>query len=215
MATQAKITSVEAIELFRAALIVFTSQARPALEEISGEGTRTRVWLEHDQRRFWQNELRQRNKKLEQTQQELRHRSAVAISGIHFSPDDGRSSSATRRPRSRGETGPVEKMGRELENRSAPLLKEIEQLHSFLTAEMPKAVAYLTQVVRTLDAYAEAGRGTRRSGTGGEQAMSASGSKAGSPALPRNLRSNGRKPRITGVTKRARSLSASICRNCS
>ena len=42
MATQAKITSVEAIELFRAALIVFTSQARPALEEVSSEVTAAR-----------------------------------------------------------------------------------------------------------------------------------------------------------------------------
>ena len=62
MATQAQITSVEAIELFRAALIVFTSQARPALEEISGEMTRTRLWLQNDQRRFWENERRIRTK---------------------------------------------------------------------------------------------------------------------------------------------------------
>jgi hypothetical protein len=33
----------------------------------------------------------------------------------------------------------------------------VEQLHSFLTAEMPKAVAYLSQVVRSLDAYTDAG----------------------------------------------------------
>src|ERR1039457_2175091 len=71
MATQAKITSVEAIELFRAALIVFTSQARPALEEVSSEMTRMRLWLENDQRRFWENERRIRSKKLEQAQQEL------------------------------------------------------------------------------------------------------------------------------------------------
>src|ERR1035441_6097277 len=71
MATQAKITSVEAIELFHAALIVFTSQARPALEEVSSEMTRTRLWLENDQRRFWENERRIRSKKLEQAQQEL------------------------------------------------------------------------------------------------------------------------------------------------
>jgi hypothetical protein len=51
----------------------------------------------------------------------------------------------------------LKRWGRELDNRSAPLLKEIEQLHSFLTSEMPRAVAYLAQVVRTLDAYAEAG----------------------------------------------------------
>lgn len=159
MATQAKITSVEAIELFRAALIVFTSQARPALEEISGEGTRTRVWLEHDQRRFWQNELRQRNKKLEQARQEL-----LDVKLSQFQESAALQTMAVHRAQHAvGEAEEklvrLKRWDRELESRSAPLLKEIEQLHSFLTAEMPKAIAYLTQVVRTLDAYAEAGQG--------------------------------------------------------
>ena len=57
--------------MFRAALIVFTSRARPALEEISSDVLRTRLWLENDQRRFLENELRQRNKKLDQAKQEL------------------------------------------------------------------------------------------------------------------------------------------------
>lgn len=156
MATQAKITSVEAIELFRAALIVFTSQARPALEEVSGEGTRTRVWLEHDQRRHWQNELRVRNKKLEQARQELlnaklsqfQESTALQTMAVH------RAQHAVRDAEEK--LVRLKRWDRELENRSAPLLKEIEQLHGFLTAEMPKAVAYLTQVIKTLDAYADA-----------------------------------------------------------
>jgi len=30
----------------------------------------------------------------------------------------------------------------------------VEQLHSYLTTEFPKAIAQLVQIVRTLDAYA-------------------------------------------------------------
>src|SRR5690349_17269065 len=71
MAGQAKIASVEAIEAFRAALILFVSQARPALEEVSSEVMRTRLWMENDQWRFWQTELRNRQKKLDQAQSEL------------------------------------------------------------------------------------------------------------------------------------------------
>ena len=80
MATQAKITSVEAIELFRAALIVFTSQARPALEEVSSEMTRTRLWLENDQRRFWENERRSPEQKAGAGAAGIVHRPAFAIS---------------------------------------------------------------------------------------------------------------------------------------
>ena len=157
MPGQAKITSVEAIELFRAALIVFTSQARPALEEVSGEGLRMRLWLENDQRRFWENERRVRNRKLEQARQELfsarlsqfQESTSLQLMVVH------RAEQAVRDAEEK--LARLKTWDRELENRSAPLLKEVEQLHSFLTAEMPKAVAYLSQVVRALDAYTDAG----------------------------------------------------------
>jgi hypothetical protein len=40
-----------------------------------------------------------------------------------------------------------------LENKTSPLVKQMEQLHAFLGVEMQKAVAYLDQVIRALDAY--------------------------------------------------------------
>ena len=170
MATQAQITSVEAIELFRAALIVFTSQARPALEEVSGEMTRTRLWLQNDQRRFWENERRVRSKKLEQAQQELftarlsqfQESTSLLMMSVH------RAQNAVRLAEEK--LTRLKQWDRELENRSAPLLKEVEQLHGFLTSEMPRAIAYLGQVVRTLDAYAEA---ASPSGGGGAAAPGA------------------------------------------
>ena len=164
MATQAKITSVEAIELFRAALIVFTSQSRPALEEISSEMTRTRLWLQNDQRRFWENERRVRSKKLEQAQQELFN---ARISDFQETTSllqmtVNRAQRAVREAEEK--LARLKKWDRGLDNRSAPLLKEVEQMHSFLTAEMPKAVAYLSQVVRSLDAYTDAGAAGKQEG---------------------------------------------------
>jgi len=157
MATQAKITSVEAIELFRAALIVFTSQARPALEEISSEMTRMRLWLENDQRRFWENERRTRSKKMEQAQQELftarlsDFQETTSLLQMTFN----RAQRAVRNAEEK--LLRLKKWDRELDNRSAPLLKEVEQMHGFLTSEIPRATAYLSQVVRALDAYTDAG----------------------------------------------------------
>lgn len=158
MATQAQVTSVEAIEAFRAALILFVSQARPALEEISGEVVRARLWLQNDQRRLWENEWRQRSKKLEQALQEMltaRLAGARETVSLHQMTVH-RAQQAVREAEDKLKR--LKRWDRELEDRAAPLLKEIEQLHSYLTAEMPKAVAYLSQVVRTLDAYANAGK---------------------------------------------------------
>jgi len=157
MATQAKITSVEAIELFRAALIVFTSQARPALEEASSDVMRSRLWLENEQRRFWENELRQRNKKMEQSQSEL-----LTARMSDFQETTSLQQMTVRRARQAVQAAEdklktLKRWDRELDNRAAPMLKEVEQLHSILTSEMPKAIAYLGQVVRALDAYADAG----------------------------------------------------------
>ena len=157
MATQAQITSVEAIELFRAALIMFLSQARPALEEISSEVTRSRVWLQNDQRRFWENELRQRSKKLEQAKQELMTARLSA-----FQDSTALHQMAVRRAQqaillAEEKLKALKQWDRELENRSAPLLKEVEQLHSFLVGELPRAIAQLSQIVRTLDAYTDVG----------------------------------------------------------
>src|SRR5215469_13432510 len=71
MAEAANITSVDAITAFRAALIVFLSKARPLLEETSGEIIRMRQWLDNDQRRHWETQMRQRGRKLEEAKAEL------------------------------------------------------------------------------------------------------------------------------------------------
>ena len=49
----------------------------------------------------------------------------------------------------------LKKWDRELENRTDPLVKQVTQLHGFLTTDMARAVAYLAQVVKTLEAYAD------------------------------------------------------------
>ena len=68
---QAQVTSVEAIELFRAKFIVFLAQARNVLEEASNEVVRMRPWLQDEKRMFWEQELRRRARKLEEAKQEL------------------------------------------------------------------------------------------------------------------------------------------------
>lgn len=153
MPEKAKITSVEAIELFRAALIIFTSRARPVLEESSGEITRTHLWLQNEQRHHWEDELRKSNRALEQAKQELFNArlSAFQETTSLLQMDVRR---AQRRVTEAGEKlKMLKRWDREMDNRAAPLLKEVEQLHGFLTADMPRATALLSQIIKTLDAY--------------------------------------------------------------
>ena len=71
MAERAQVTSVEAVESFRADLIVFLSRARAVLEEASDDVLRTRLWVQNDQRRLWEGETRVRYRKLEEARAEL------------------------------------------------------------------------------------------------------------------------------------------------
>jgi hypothetical protein len=49
----------------------------------------------------------------------------------------------------------LKKWDRDLENRTDPLVKQVSQLHGFLTIDMGHAIAYLVQVVKALEAYAD------------------------------------------------------------
>jgi hypothetical protein len=153
MAGQAQITSVEAIAAFRADLVVYLAQMKPVLDEVTSEVLHTRSWLQDDRRRFWQQELRMRSRRLEDARQELFNASISQMG-------DAKSFQQMAVQRAQHELRVVEdklvvikKWERELDNRSAPLVKQMEQLHGFLGVEMAKAVAYLDQALKALDAY--------------------------------------------------------------
>ena len=71
MPDRAHVTSVDALETFRASLIIYLSKARPALEEVSADVQRTRGWLESEQWPHWEREVRRRGQVLQEAQQAL------------------------------------------------------------------------------------------------------------------------------------------------
>ena len=154
MAERAKVTSVEAVESFRAALIVYLKSARATLEEACDEILRARAWVQEDRRPFWQNEMRIRGRKLEETRAELfsarlsqfQESTALRLMAVQRAEHAIRDGEA--------KLSVIKKWSRELENQTDPLLKQLNQLQGFLTTDMARAVAYLAQVVKTLDAYA-------------------------------------------------------------
>jgi hypothetical protein len=154
MAGKAQVTSVEAIEAFRAKLIVFLGQARPVLDEIGGELTRTRLWLQNDQRSFWELERRRRERRLEDAKQELFNATISALptgTASLLQMNLHRAQRAVQEAEAKLRL--MQRWDNELDNRAAPLLKMTEQLHGFLATDMARAVAYLDQALRALDAY--------------------------------------------------------------
>ena len=156
MAQQAKITSVEAIESFRASLILYLSKAGPVLEEVSAEVMRTRAWLQNDQRRHWENELRVRKRRLEEAQAELLNARISQFQQATILPHMAMQRAKRAVQDAEEKLAVIKHWERDMENRTDPLTKQMEQLHGFLASDMKKAVAYLAQIIETLDAYAEA-----------------------------------------------------------
>jgi hypothetical protein len=155
MPQRAIVTSVDALEEFRASLVVYLSKARPALEEESADIMRTRSWLEDEQRLYWESQVRRRAKELEQAQQalfsarisNLREASSAEIMAVN------RAKRAFEE--AEGKLKTLKHWNREFDHRTQPLVKQMEKLHTVLANDMVQAVAYLTQTINTLDAYAE------------------------------------------------------------
>jgi|GEM_PF-463497 len=200
MAERAQVTSVEAVESFRAALIVYLRRARATLEEACDEILRARAWVQDDRRPHWENETRIRGRKLEEARAELfsarlskfQESTALRLMAVQRAERAIRDGEA--------KLAVIKKWSRELENQTDPLLKQLNQLQGFLTTDMARAVAYLAQVVKTLDAYAAV------AAPGGERGLSSIRSGEDSEALrveTTHAPATGENPPVDGKEKRA------------
>ena len=184
MADRAKVTSVEAIESFRANLILYLPKARGALEEMSSEVLRTRLWLQIDQKGYWERQFRLRSRELERAQAELfgarlsKIQTATAAQQIAVSK--------ARRALRESETKlqALRKWDRDLENRTDPMVKQLEQLNDFLIRDMVRAVASLAQMVKTLQAYGSVTPPAGSAGSAGSDQAGASGPRDEAAAAP-------------------------------
>ncbi len=155
MPDRAHVTSVDALESFRSSLIIYLTKARSTLEEVSSDVQRMRSWLENEKRSFWENEVRRRSQALQDAQQALfsaklsTFRQAGSVEQLMVQRAKRALEEAD------GKLRVVKQWNRVFDNRADPLVKQMEKLHTVLTHDMVQAVAFLTQAITTLHAYAE------------------------------------------------------------
>jgi chromosome segregation ATPase len=154
MPERAHVTSLDALESFRSSLIIYLTKARPTLDEVSGDLLRMRVWLQDDQRTYWEQQVRRRAKVLEQAEQAL---FGARLSNLRDTTDAERV--AVQRARralqeAEAKLKRVKQWSREFDSRIEPMGRQLEHLRNILATDMPNAVAYLAQAIRTLSDYA-------------------------------------------------------------
>lgn len=155
MPERAKVTSLEALEAFRAKLIVYREKAARVLDEINEEVVRTRMWLQLDRTAHWEKEIRLRGRELEQRQQEL----FTARVSVFNDPVDvkqmqvRKAREAVREAEARLQR--VKQWNRAFDQRAETPARQVEKLRQVIDKDLGTAVHWLAEAERTLSAYAE------------------------------------------------------------
>lgn len=153
MADRAHVSSVDAIEAFRAALIVFLAKARPVVEEAASEIRRTQYWIDTDQRVLWEREFRKRARKLEDAQQALLSARLSTFRGALAAEQMAVHRAQTAMTEAEDKIRLLRRWSRDFGPVTAPLLRPVDSLDTTLAQDMAKAVAHLDQLLRLLEAY--------------------------------------------------------------
>jgi len=154
MATRAEVTSIDTLGAFRARLIVYRDEAQLALDGVRDEIVRTRLWLQHDQRAYWEREVRRCDRKLEEARQA---RFGAQLSNFRDTDSAQRELRKARREleAAREKLRCVKRLDKQYDSLVEPLEKQTEELHDILLHDLPRAVAYLDRAARALNEYTQ------------------------------------------------------------
>ena len=155
MPQTAKVTSIEAIDAFKASLIVYLEKAGCVLDDVSDDVVRTRTWLQTDRQLHWKNQMRQRTRELAQAEQELltARLSGMpeAIKARQMAVNKARLTLREAEER----LARVKRWMRQFETHVESRAKVVMQFRHSLAHDMRKAVAFLEGAAATLAAYAD------------------------------------------------------------
>jgi len=157
MSQAAGVHSIDAVRDFRAALCTFGEAATSAMASATLETQRFVDWIEHDQVKFWQGELRRREEQLMEAKSALARKRLAATFGDP--------------PRDSEEQALLKKAIRRLEDAQEKLKKlakwrmlveravteytgQAQQMTNYLDGELPKTIALFERLIARLEEYA-------------------------------------------------------------
>jgi DNA repair exonuclease SbcCD ATPase subunit len=153
MAEQAHLTSLEALEAFRAHLIVFLGHAHRSVDEVGDEVRRMRGRLQNEWRTHWEQEIRKWRRLLDQAEQEL-----LSAKLSNLRDNISAQQNAVRKAKEALDHAgkklrKVKLWTRDFDTAADPLVKRIDSLRHVLDFDLPKGVSFLLQAQKTLEGY--------------------------------------------------------------
>lgn len=158
MAQGAKITSTDAVRLFKAGLQEYEAQVRDTVTQLELDLRRAMDWIEHDRLRYWTQECRAASDALAEARRAL-ERAELAIRA-----EDKRSAyekklaydQAKQRLRNAEQkVRAVRKWRLTMHQESDQFLGNVGRMNNYLDTELPRAVATLERLAQALDKYTE------------------------------------------------------------
>jgi hypothetical protein len=155
MAEQAKVSSIDALEAFRADLIQYVGKAKVALEDAEGEVRRMRTWLDVDRTGYWSREMKLRVKKLEQAEAELYNATITRPTESHAFHKMAVLKARRSIEEAEEKIRVLKHWRQSFDNRAAPLLRQLDPMFFLVGQHLPKGIHALGESIKALQAYAE------------------------------------------------------------
>jgi len=155
MGVQAKVTSVDALDAFRASMVIFVTKARSAVDTVRDRVRRTRNWLQQDQRIHWEGEIRRRQRTLDQAVQELYSARLTKMTATITMRQAVVRKAKAAVEEAEQKLRNVKKWNQNFDAAADPLVKKLDGFRDYLDHEMPDAITFLYRAREILDAYAE------------------------------------------------------------
>ena len=157
MSSGARVDSIDALKVFRVALVKFGEEANAALASAEAELQRTVGWLERDQMSYWTFQLRKRQEGLSRAQEALRQKKIFPDAAGRF-PTPVEEEKAVRKWKAAVEEAELKlancrKYARLLQKAIMDYKGGVQRFAADVQVETPNAVARLDRMVEKLEAY--------------------------------------------------------------
>jgi hypothetical protein len=153
----AHVTNLESLERFRSSLVLFLERANLILDEVGEEVKRTRIWLQTEQRLKLALEMKRIHRELETLEAEL---FSARLSDLAQKKTGAQMLVNQKRRETRELEDTQRKVAGWLRNYDSIVeteAKKVEKLRHHLDTDMVRAVTYLNEAIRQLNAYSSGG----------------------------------------------------------
>jgi len=157
MSNSAKVGSIDAINAFRVALVKFGEYAYAALTDAESEISRTMVWLENEQRQYWQSQLRKRHDLVTRLKEAVRmkklFKNAAGQYESAFDEEKALKQAMRQLEEAQEKAAATRRWVSKLQKEIHIYKGSVQRFSTAVQSDLPVAISRLERIVRKLEEY--------------------------------------------------------------